>query len=73
MYCTVCYKFVTRVRFINFQVPSKIKKSKEKEWNERLNTLKEQIDYWINPENKTDKTVEVIQLFYDDVVPDINC
>jgi hypothetical protein len=32
---------------------------------ERLKDLKNQIEYWIQPENKTDKTVEVVQLFYD--------
>jgi hypothetical protein len=42
-----------------------IKKSKKNEWTERLNTLGEQISYWVNPENKTSKTVEIIQLFYD--------
>ena len=31
----------------------------------RLETLNEQIKYWLNPENKTDKTIEIIQLFYD--------
>lgn len=42
-----------------------IKKTKQNEWIERLSTLKEQIDYWCDPINKTEKTVEVIQLFYD--------
>ena len=42
-----------------------IKKSKENEWLDRLHTLSQQIDYWINPCNKTNKTVEIIQLFYD--------
>ena len=42
-----------------------VKKNKQKEWNERLLSLKSQIDYWINPENKTEKTIEIIQLFYD--------
>ena len=37
----------------------------KKEWNNRLECLKEQINYWIQPENKTDKTLEIIQLFYD--------
>ena len=41
-----------------------IKKSKKDEWDKRLNSLETQINYWIN--NKTDKTVEVIQLFYDE-------
>jgi hypothetical protein len=43
----------------------RIKKNKVNEWKERLNTLKQQIDYWIKPENTTNKTVEIIQLFYD--------
>ena len=42
-----------------------VKKTKTKEWQKRLNTLKEQIDYWVIPEHKTNKTVEIIQLFYD--------
>jgi hypothetical protein len=43
----------------------RIKKNKVKEWNNRMNTLKEQINYWIKPENTTNKTIEIIQLFYD--------
>jgi hypothetical protein len=43
----------------------KIKNNKLIEWNNRLNILKEQIEYWSNEENKTEKTVEIIQLFYD--------
>ena len=42
-----------------------IKKSKQKEWVERLNTLEDQIKYWTDPENMTDKTIETIQLYYD--------
>ena len=42
-----------------------VKKTKQKEWTERLTTLEQQIDYWVNPENITDKTIEIIQLFYD--------
>jgi hypothetical protein len=42
-----------------------IKKTKQKEWNTRLDSLNEQIKYWSNPENKTEKTIEVIELFYD--------
>jgi hypothetical protein len=38
---------------------------KKEEWENRLETLNEQIKYWVNPENKTDKTIEIIQLFYD--------
>ena len=40
-----------------------IKKSKE--WTQRLNSLKEQITYWIHPDNMIIKTIEIIQLFYD--------
>ena len=43
-----------------------VKKSKQKEWLERLNTLGDQIKYWTAPENMTDKTIEIIQLFYDE-------
>ncbi len=42
-----------------------IKKNKKDEWNQRLNSLANQISYWINPNNKIDKTVEIIQLYYD--------
>jgi hypothetical protein len=43
-----------------------IKKSKKNEWDKRLEALKLQIDYWINPKNKTNKMIEIIQLFYDE-------
>ncbi len=43
-----------------------IKKTKKKEWKERLKTLENQISYWLNTENQTNKTVEIIQLFYDE-------
>jgi hypothetical protein len=42
-----------------------VDKSKEIEWNTRLNDLKEQIKYWCNPQNITNKTIEIIQLYYD--------
>jgi hypothetical protein len=50
---------------INKKGISVIKKSKKEEWIYRLNTLKEQINYWSNPINKISKTIEIIQLFYD--------
>jgi len=40
-----------------------VKKSKSNEWTNRLNSLGETIEYWLK--NKTDKTIETIQLFYD--------
>jgi hypothetical protein len=43
-----------------------VKKDKKKEWQERLNCLKNTIDYWVIPENKTNKTIETIELFYDE-------
>jgi hypothetical protein len=42
-----------------------VKKSKEKEWESRLEMLCEQVEYWTNPENATEKTVEIVELFYD--------
>jgi hypothetical protein len=42
-----------------------VKKSKKDEWVHRLQVLEEHINYWINPLNITDKTIETIQLFYD--------
>jgi hypothetical protein len=42
-----------------------VKKSKKNEWTDRLHVLEENINYWINPENITSKTIETIQLFYD--------
>jgi hypothetical protein len=42
-----------------------VKKSKQNEWKERLNILEETINYWLMPENIIDKTIEIIELFYD--------
>lgn len=50
---------------INKDGLSHIKKNKIVEWANRLDTLKEQIEYWSNPENRSDKIVETIKLFYD--------
>jgi hypothetical protein len=43
----------------------KIKSNKNDEWSKRLDLLKEIIEYWSNEENKTEKTIETVQLFYD--------
>jgi len=43
----------------------KIKNNKIDEWSKRLDCLKQTIEYWTNDENKTEKTIETIQLFYD--------
>jgi hypothetical protein len=42
-----------------------VKKSKKDEWDKRLDALEQQINYWLVPEHKTDKMIEIIQLFYD--------
>jgi hypothetical protein len=42
-----------------------LKINSKKEWDERLECLKNTVEYWCNPDNKTDKTVEIINLFYD--------
>jgi hypothetical protein len=42
----------------------RVPKHKEKEWGERLNTLKTTVEYCIK--NKTTKTIEVVHLFYDE-------
>ena len=50
---------------INKRGISVINKLKLNEWSERLLMLKKQVDYWSNQENKTDKMIEIIPLFYD--------
>jgi hypothetical protein len=40
-----------------------LKVNNNKKWNERLNTLKNKVDYWVN--NETEKTVELVPLYYD--------
>jgi len=57
------YDNVTSCWSINKTGICSVKKTKEKEWNDRLNCLIQTIDYWL--ENSTDKTVEVIHLYYD--------
>jgi hypothetical protein len=42
----------------------KVSKTQEKNWKNRLKCLRDQIKYWIK--NDTDKTIEIIQLFYDE-------
>jgi hypothetical protein len=42
-----------------------LKKTKMKEWNTRLEFLKSQIEYWSNSENMSDKTIQIVELFYN--------
>ena len=39
-----------------------ITKTKQKEWEERIESLRQQIQYWID--NPNEKTIEIIELFY---------
>jgi hypothetical protein len=48
---------------LNKQGICAIKKSKWVEWQDRLSVLENYIQYWC--ENETNKTIEIIQLFYD--------
>ena len=58
-------KNITSCWAINKNGICSIKKSKKKEWLERLTTLEQNIEYWINPVNIINKTIEIIRLFYD--------
>jgi hypothetical protein len=49
---------------INKQGISVINKNDKRDWIARLKTLTTQIQYWID--NKTEKTIEIIQLYYDE-------
>jgi hypothetical protein len=42
-----------------------VKKTYARAWELRLDALAESISYWTSTENRTDKTVEVVELFYD--------
>ena len=41
-----------------------VEKQNENEWNQRLTNLENQIKYW--SENKSEKTIEVVELYYDE-------
>ncbi len=40
-----------------------VPKAKQNEWNSRLQILKDTVQYWLD--NRPDKLIEVVQLFYD--------
>jgi hypothetical protein len=44
---------------------SVIKKTKQKEWITRLETLEKEVKYWLNLDNKSTKTIKTVNLFYD--------
>ena len=43
-----------------------INKKYEEDWNNRLDKLKLKIDFWSNENNKSDKTIELIELYFDE-------
>lgn len=45
-----------------------VPKENKKEWEARLNSLSEEISYWIDKKNKTSKLIEVVQLYYDGMI-----
>lgn len=49
-----------------------VKKSKRNEWQDRLSALTQTIAYWMHPDHQTNKTIEVIPLFYDVVVTTVD-
>lgn len=59
-------KRITSCWGVNMHGITVIKKTQKKEWIQRLTTLSNQIAYWRQPENTTNKTVEIIQLYYDE-------
>ena len=48
----------------NKQGITQVSKNQEKKWNFRLECLRDQVKYWID--NSSEKTIEVVQLFYDE-------
>ena len=50
---------------VNKRGLSIVKQFKLNEWTKRLNILEQNIKYWINPINTTNKTINIIQLFYN--------
>jgi hypothetical protein len=59
---------ITSCWYINKLGICQINKKKINEWNDRLKNLKETIEYWCNPEHKIDKTIEIIQLYYNQLL-----
>jgi hypothetical protein len=43
----------------------RINSKREAAWNARLETLAAHVQYWLDEANKSDQTVQVIQLYYD--------
>jgi hypothetical protein len=50
---------------INKQGLCVVSKSKKTQWQERLQKLKTEIEFWSRPENKLEKTIHIVPLFFD--------
>ena len=50
---------------INKQGLCCIKKAKQNEWQQRLEKLKTEMLFWLDPENITHRTIEIVHLYYD--------
>ncbi len=46
---------------------STIKLQYKKQWDERLKKLENTIEYWLNPENISDKMINIIHLYFDEI------
>lgn len=51
---------------------TQINKNKLNKWNNRLETLKNTIEYWCMETNETDKIVEIDQLYFDQTIKNID-
>ena len=43
-----------------------MKLANQKEWTNRLEHLRKCIEYWTNPKNNLEKTIEIVHLYYDE-------
>ena len=53
---------VKSCRILNKLGVMTIVKTKQTEWTDRIFKLKQQIQYWVD--NRSEKTVEIVELFY---------
>ena len=51
--------------WIYYKTKINIDKKKEEEWKNRLNELKNRVEYFINIKDYTNEKIEIIKLFYD--------
>jgi hypothetical protein len=61
-YVRVDGTFVSSCWKLNKTGVMQVSKKRQAEWEERLLTLKHQIQYWVD--NSTTKTIEIVEIFY---------